>query len=392
MQRIWIVSEIYYPSEISTGYLLTRIAAGLAGDFAVGAITTRDPRGSADRHDGVTIHRSGRPVRKGRLWQRVLDTLTVPLNLGWATWRNVRRGDLVFAVTNPPSLPYAVWLSAKIRRAKPVLIVHDIYPEILSVAGLIGEKRLLYRFMRWVSHSLTARFDAVITLGAGMTQRLAHCHPIYTIPNWSDLQEVRPEPQRGLEFRRQHDLNDKWVILFAGHMGYTHDLNVLRAAAQSMQSSAKPIQFVVIGDGPARPTLSTDPSPNMTLLPAMPRDRQADFLNAADIALLPMKAGMWGLSVPSRIYNIFAAGKPLLCLTEEASEVAQLIRQHQIGWVLPPGDEQALVDKIQEIYRNRHELEAMGERARKTAETHFDFESTCRAYHRVVAQLKRGRP
>jgi glycosyltransferase involved in cell wall biosynthesis len=80
---------------------------------------------------------------------------------------------------------------------------------------------------------------------------------------------------------------------------------------------------------------------------------------------------MAGISVPSRMYNVMAAGKPILAVTDEDSELAMVIREAQIGWVIPPGDSTALVDAINEAKSNPQNLRDMSFRARRTAEEKY---------------------
>jgi glycosyltransferase involved in cell wall biosynthesis len=113
---------------------------------------------------------------------------------------------------------------------------------------------------------------------------------------------------------------------------------------------------------------------NITVLPPRPRSEQSEFLNACDVAILSLVEGMLGLAVPSRTYNLMAAGKPIIALVSESSEVARVVREEGIGWVVEPGAVENTVQAILEAKMNRQLLLQMGARARQTAERKYSPE------------------
>ncbi|HYC49934.1 MAG TPA: hypothetical protein VEB19_02375, partial [Gemmatimonadaceae bacterium] len=142
-RTLWIVSELYYPEETSTGRLLTQLAEGLAAslgpDWRVRAICsqpTYEARGTRaparERRAGVEIFRCrGTTFRRDRLWRRLANVLTISGALVLRLLRGVHRGDVVLVVTNPPLLPFGVTAVCRLRGARCALIVHDVYPEVL---------------------------------------------------------------------------------------------------------------------------------------------------------------------------------------------------------------------------------------------------------------------
>jgi glycosyltransferase involved in cell wall biosynthesis len=101
---------------------------------------------------------------------------------------------------------------------------------------------------------------------------------------------------------------------------------------------------------------------------------------------------MVGISVPSRAYNTMAAGRPIIAVMEEGCEVAEMVREHQIGWVVPPGDEFRLAAAIREAERAPERLAEMGRRARLLAETLFSRRSVLQAYVLAIAPPSGGPP
>jgi colanic acid biosynthesis glycosyl transferase WcaI len=112
-------------------------------------------------------------------------------------------------------------------------------------------------------------------------------------------------------------------------------------------------------------------SRNITLLPPRPRSEQNEFLNACDVAILSLVPGMLGLAVPSRTYNLMAAGKPIIALVSGCSEVAMVVREEGIGWVVEPGQVEKVVQALQTASKDMRQLSEMGARARQAAEVEY---------------------
>ena len=120
--------------------------------------------------------------------------------------------------------------------------------------------------------------------------------------------------------------------------------------------------------------------PNVTLLPAMPRREFPITFTACDVALVALLPGMKGVSVPSRTYNILGAGKPVIGAVDADSEVGLLLREENAGWVVPPGDRDALVAAIREARGDRARLIAMGRRGRAAVERTYTSEHAIAAW------------
>jgi len=122
----------------------------------------------------------------------------------------------------------------------------------------------------------------------------------------------------------------------------------------------------------------------LTLLDPRPRHEQAEFLNACDIGLVTLVKGMYGAAMPSKTYNIMAAGKPLLAITDDDSELARVIDEDQIGWHVSAEKPGELAATLQNIFANREMLCSIGLRARRAAEQKYSIESALQNYLKVL--------
>lgn len=402
---LWIVSELFYPEETSTSHYLTRLARSAARRFDV-RVLCGDPRYDLrgetvpprERDHGVEIRRCrGTTLNKNVPVYRAINALTLMLSIGWAAFRNIRRGDIVMGVTNPPTMPPLLALVCVIRRAKFVLLVHDVYPDAAIAAGLLRPNSVVARAWRRLNRCVFARSARIIVIGRDMAELIGGRLPvadhgrIHVIPNWADVDEVVPTPRAASTLLRKLGLSAKFVVQYAGNMGAVHDVELLLDAARDLARRAPDVHFVFVGAGKKRDLLeratATGAFPNVTVLDWCPRARQNEFLNACDVAIMTFIPGMAGVGVPSRLYNVMASGRPLIAVMDEDSEVARVVREEGIGWTVQPGDTDGFVEAVVAARAQSDCLSAMGGRGRAAAETTYAFDTILHAYMRLLDAL-----
>jgi glycosyltransferase involved in cell wall biosynthesis len=165
-------------------------------------------------------------------------------------------------------------------------------------------------------------------------------------------------------------------------MGHPQDVGTLATAIERLESD-EGIHFLFIGSGPKKIILDQLVARglrNITVLPPRPRSAQNEFLNACDVGIISLVPGMLGLAVPSRTYNLMAAGKPIIALVSESSEVARVVREEGIGWVVELGAVEKVVQAIQAARESGELLLEMGARARQAAETKYSPQTILRQF------------
>jgi colanic acid biosynthesis glycosyl transferase WcaI len=397
---VWVLTELYFPERTSTGHFLTGIAEGLARTFDVKVICsqpTYSARGvKAPGHElrgGVEIFRcASTTLNKDRLPLRAVNALTLGAATMFRALRGVRAGDILLVVTTPPVLPLIADAVCRIRRARLVLLVHDVYPDVLVASGLAGPRSIVVRTLGAAYRRIFARAEHVIALGRDMQQVLAdRVDParIGIIPNWGDVEAVSPRPRDSNPLLRRLDIQDRFVVHYLGNMGRTHDLDLLVDAAAALRDEG--VHFLFTGEGGRRSRLEAAVAraqlANVTLQPGCSMDDLPDYLNAADVAVISLNAGMAGVSVPSRLYNVLAAGKPIVAVCEPESELARVVSEHQCGWVVPPGDLPGLLRVLREAQAAVVEREHMAERARSAALRLYSPERVIRQYQSLFRWL-----
>ncbi|MCY7377325.1 MAG: glycosyltransferase family 4 protein [Pyrinomonadaceae bacterium] len=212
---------------------------------------------------------------------------------------------------------------------------------------------------------------------------------IFVIPNWASLEEVEPLPRASNELLKELRITDKFVFLYAGNMGHPQDLETIVRCAAELKNDDR-FHFLFIGSGVKKKWLEkeieTHRMRNVSVLPPRPRGEQKFFLNACDVGLVALVKKMYGVAMPSRTYNLLAAGKPILALTEDNSEVARVIDEEKVGWTVAPRDAEKLLKTIYKIYEERENLPAIGIRARQAALENYSVETAIEKYRQVLSR------
>jgi glycosyltransferase involved in cell wall biosynthesis len=402
-RTIWVVSELYYPEETSTGHFMTKIAEGLGTEFPVRALCaqpsysrrgTRVP--AREYHNGVDIWRcSSTTFNKDHLALRVVNLVTISISIFVTALAHFQRGDYVLVVTNPPLLPYVTMLACRLRDAKCIVRVDDVYPHVLVAAGVLKIKSIPYRILDWLTRQLYYGAERIVVLGRDMkeliSRKMSHHHErIRVITNWADLDLISPAPKRDNILLDELGLTDKFIVQWAGNMGHPHEVKSLLEAMIQLRDNSD-IHFLFIGSGSKRAWLESQVKQtglkNATFLANRPRGDQPNFLNACDLAISSLIAGMSGISMPSRTYNILAAGKPILAIGEPDSELGLVIAEERVGWIVPPGQSDQIVHAILEARAQPVRLAEMGKRGRAVVEMKYSSESVINKYIGLIKDL-----
>jgi len=253
--------------------------------------------------------------------------------------------------------------------------------------------RLMTSLNRWLYGSV----DHITVLGRDMKQLVQHKidhiskeDRISIVPNWTDLDLVAPVPKDNNPLIGELGLANKFVVQCAGNMGHAQGVENMFTAAEMLQSHAD-IHFLFIGTGVKREwmekTIQDKQLKNITILGQRPRTEQPVFLNACDVSIVSLVSGMKGAAVPSRLYNIMAAGKPVIAIAEEGSEVSLVVTEEDIGWVSPPGESDKLAEVILDAFSDPVRLQRMGLKARQAVESKYTHDKGIEIYCSVIKNL-----
>ncbi len=393
--KIIIASQHYPPDQSTTAAIMSAIARQLARDASV--LVLSGMAGSASvqpDHAGqfTVVEVKNRLPGKAALVRRATSEILFAIRIFWTLVRRLQRGDVALTVTAPFMLPYAVVAAARLKRARSVLIMHDLYPDVLVMAGLLKPVSLVTGAIRSLNALMFRGLDAIVTIGRDTEQLLLRYAGVTRdklrfIPNWATLAPaVRPiSPDN--PYRRAQTA--RFIVGLSGNLGFTHDPDIVFAAARLLRDDPD-IHFLLSGWGIGFERLKQMQSqaalPNVSLVERVPDENLEAFLSAANLWLIPYRKNVAGVSVPSRFYNLLAVGRPVIIVAERDAEAALTVTEHDVGWVVTPGDADELARTIRLAASS--EDSSRGERAATIAQR-FNFAGAMAEYSNLVVGLLR---
>lgn len=305
------------------------------------------------------------------------------------------RGTDVFIVySTPPFLSIPVSWS-RIMKAVPIVYnLQDLFPDSAVKSGLLHNSTLI-RILRRMERTAYERAWAVAAISPALgehVQRLTSKPQVRLLPNWTDTEKVRfvsRDKNRFLPMLPE-DFRSKFMVLYAGNIGFAQSVDVIVDAAQELQGVAD-IRFVIAGDGQGKAAIQRKLEelnlPNLALLPLQPQDMVPDVYSACDVGLVTVRKGIGECAVPSKTWPMMACSRPVIACIDASSDLARLINAHDIGVVVPPENSKALAEAIMVMYSDSERCRATGTRARNYVEHNLSRRAITSVYSRLVNEV-----
>ena len=274
-----------------------------------------------------------------------------------------RHADL-YIVSNPPFSTLIPLLC----KNKFNVLIFDVYPDALVEYKILNKNSFIVRMWRNANKRLYSKAQNIFTLSGGMKALLGQYVPVEKIrvaPVWTDNSFLKPIPRKENPFILKHLLNDKFLVIYSGNLGYTHNPEVLVECARKIKDSR--VVFVIIGEGEKKRLLVERINfyklENCMLLPWQDISVLPYSLAAADLGVVSLGKEASHLSVPSKTYDLMSVGAPLLCVASEQSELAELVNRYQLGKCFDPSEVDAIVAYIEDLASNKELHASMHSRA-----------------------------
>lgn len=305
---------------------------------------------------------------KSSTLKRLLTWVGAFVHLLWVVWRRGKHCHLVL-VSNPPLNVFVPLFTRK----KFSFIVYDLYPDSLFSQGFVKRNSFLGRWWMTKNKQIFAKADCVFTLSEDMKKAVVQYvaeDKIKIVYNWAHNEHIRPIDKKENVFLADLKLQDKFIVLYSGNMGMTHDIDVLVDVADRLKENDK-IHFLFIGEGAKKAVVEEKVAryslKNCSVLPYQPLEVLPYSMGAADLAVVTTDAKQSGLSVPSKTYTYLATGAALLCLAEENTELARLTRESRSGRCFVSQDLDGIAGYILQMVSDRRLLQEYKDNSRKAS-------------------------
>lgn len=373
---VWVVSELFYPETISTGYILTEIAKSLTEKNKVNVITgpkyyeVKKQNSEYESLENIRIHRiNSNGYNKNILFTRLIGHFIVSLKILLLMLKKIPRNSEVFIVTNPALLFLFSSFFIQKKNWKVKLLVHDVFPENLLVGGVLSSKSSpLFLLLQYIFNKAFLKMDTIIVLGRDMKtifeRKIGFEKRIEIIENWADLDNIN--------INENKSKNKKF--LFAGNLGRVQGIETLLNVIKKIKSEG--FEFLFIGNGAMGKYVENyiidHELINVKKIGWLPRIAQNEFLAQSTIGVISLKEGMYGLGVPSKLYNLLAAGKPIFYIGDKNSEIHLIMQKYEIGWFAEANSHEMIKNVFLEIINcNQNILTEYSLNSRKLSENFY---------------------
>jgi putative colanic acid biosynthesis glycosyltransferase WcaI len=373
--HILLLNEYFPPDTSATAKCAAQVAEALSVDHRVTVLAGRpsyDPAELHPRyffrrevHGNLVIERVGSTAYpRFQMRRRVSNYLTY-LSLAIPRALSIP-SDIVLAMTDPPIEGIAGALVARLSGRPFVYNIRDLYPD-MAVGGSIvrpGSFTARWEAMhRWALR----RAARVIVLGEDMRDRIVAkgVDPARVVVSRDGIEipETVPSPENSVAREIRGDF--RFVLVHAGNVGFYGAWQTLISAVRMLEKES--VGLVFIGEGAMKPQVEAmaEGCRAIRFLPFRPVSEVPLVLSSGDMHVVTVKRGLEGVVVPSKLYPTLAAGRPVLGVAPEESDVVRIIRRTGCGVAANPDDPASVAEAIRSVLHDSEQLQTMGRRARE---------------------------
>ncbi|MBT8338407.1 MAG: glycosyltransferase [Desulfatitalea sp.] len=365
-RRLLILNQYFPPDRSATAGILERISGMLSEKHRVIIISGRPSYQPTDRqkwrllsirkNKNITILRVGSSAYpRHAIHKRIFNyvtylSLSLPISF-------LLSFDMIIAFTDPPIIGLVGVITSKIRRKPLIYYIQDFHPDMAIAAGMIKDGFITHIWKR--IHSIVLRSaDRLIVIGDDMKERVVHKgispEKVQVIRHGALLSKSENDIDQALidKIRGSYAL----TLIYAGNVGtYGVWENLIRAIIMLDNEN---IGLVFVGEGQCKLAIEKMCSgvKNVSFYPYQKKEKLKSVLRAGDVHIISIKKNMEGLVVPSKIYPILSAGKPILGVCPESSDTARIIRKYNCGLIADPDNVESIANAIKELFDNRADL------------------------------------
>lgn len=298
------------------------------------------------------------PYKRGSVISKFISWIKASFQIFFLCALRFRKHEVYF-FSNPP-LSFFIPL---LLRLNYNLVVFDLYPDVLFESGQLSRHSIIISIWSRINLSVYKNANRIITLSDTIKNRIQqYCmgKQIDVIPIWGSLNHLDiKKTTHNNQYRTQLVLEDKFVVLYSGNFGNSHELMVIPRLASMVTD--KNIYFLIVGNGPGKKELlefsTKNNLKNIKFLERQPVEKIEDLFSAADIAIVPFSSRIAGLSIPSKTFDFMAAGLPILIIGEQDTELSKLVNDFDNGKVFDSNQFIEISNYLSSLSVNKAELD-----------------------------------
>lgn len=407
--KILVYAHYFYPDVASTGQILTELFESLSEYFDITVISAvpsysgkieekyKTKKFYIEKYKNVKLIRVRVPeFDKKNKFSRIKNILSYFFNAISATFKSGKQ-DIIFTISQPPVLGGILGTIGKIiKHGKLIYNIQDFNPEQIEAVKYSHNKTII-NILKSLDKFSCKHSDMIVVVGNDMIETLKKrfkdkIPKNIVINNWIDEKDIFPLKNNDLkvmEFKKKYNLQNKFIFMYSGNLGLYYDLeNIIKVMAEFKND--KNIAFVFVGNGVVKNKLvdfvTQNNIDNIKFIPYQKKKDLIYSLNAADVHIVTNAKGIKGISVPSKIYGILAAGKFSLGILEKDSEARNIIENSGSGICVEPNNYKALKEVIIKICKKK-EIINNGLKGREYLEKYLAKDISVMKYKKLIESL-----
>lgn len=306
-----------------------------------------------------------------------------------------RNINAILSPSPPLTIGFVNLIIGKIKKAKVVYNVQEIYPDFLIEKGGLKSKPVI-RILKWLERFVYNKSDAVTTIDQifydTVIERFENKSKLHIIPNFVDTDLYHPLSYSSLNIDNSlFKSNNNLKLMYAGNVGHAQDWYPLIETAKKMKND--PIDFYVIGEGVMKKYIEDQKKEysleNLYILPYQPREMMPQLLAFADLQYIFMSKEMEGHGFPSKVYTIMACGKPMLICSGDNTPIVNFLKDLNCAEIISTADLSEKVAHIEKFLKTATEekLRILGSNGLKTIENHYTKQVVTKKYVNLINNL-----
>ena len=402
MYPLIFFSQLYSPDNATTAIIMSDLAEDLASYGQNVKVICAQPTYLVKKKSPKREVRNNVNIR--RVWTflfdknknlgRMLNSLSCFFVMLASLFETEKEALLVFN-TNPALLPLLGVIGRKLKKQRYVILIHDLWPELPAHTGMIRKGGLLYRIIDFLITMSFRHASGIIVLSNVMKKRVLHKIPgaankIYVIHNWADANRIFPVAKENNQMINGLGLNNKKIVMYSGNLGRYQPLEVMIDTANELKSR-KDILFLFVGNGGKKAKIQNMAEDlkldNVKFLPFQPQERLSESLSMADVSLMGIYPENEGVIMPSKLYSLLAVGRPIICVSDPESEVADILEQADAGIQSSVNDPKELAKNILAIVDDPEKAVKMGQNGKTYFLEHFERKIITKQWYNLLNEV-----
>ncbi|MRI80819.1 glycosyltransferase [Aerococcaceae bacterium DSM 109653] len=407
-KKLLVYAHYYHPDVASTGQILKELCEGMLDEFSITVICTvpsytgtveesyKKEKYYHENIKGVKVLRVAVPeFSKENKKSRIKNLIAYSFRAILATLK-LPKQDYIFTISQPPILGGVLGVLGKwLKGGKLIYNIQDFNPEQTMAVGYSKNKAILNIAMM-VDKFSCRQADKVIVVGRDMQETLKNRFNNKNVPrnvfinNWIDEKEIYPLPEnheKVLAFKKKYELENKTVIMYSGNIGLYYDLENLIKVIERFKDRDD-VVFAFIGDGTKKKDIESYVTEhNMDNVKFIPYQDKSDLiysLNAGDVHWVVNAKGIKGISVPSKLYGVMAAGKTVFGVLEEGSEARLIIEDCNCGICIEPGNYDLIYQELKDVIENIDKYKQLGIKGKEYVDKYIKKDVAIEKYSREI--------